>query len=226
MGFLTKFFAGPASLALPLLAGGCALPPAVTVASFAADGISYVMSGRTVSDHALSYAAQEDCVVFRAVKGESICHSEQTEMALANTTTATTQQPDGAEPIVGISVAQGGTAPVIATEKTPAVPATPDVWASWAYHGDAGKTSTFLALGSYRFRTNALGVATQYAAHSPHIVTAYLDGERFYRVIVGPYSKAEAFAAAKTALIRDGASPWLVRLCGVAGVGSNCSKAG
>lgn len=54
-------------LFLPLAAGGCVLPPAVTVASLVADGVSYMATGKSVSDHGISVATARDCAVLRAV---------------------------------------------------------------------------------------------------------------------------------------------------------------
>ena len=64
---------GPA-LVLPLLfLTGCALPPAVTVASLVLDGASYVATGKSTTDHAISAVANEDCALLRAIDGEDIC---------------------------------------------------------------------------------------------------------------------------------------------------------
>ncbi len=58
---------------LPLILAGCGLPHAVTIASYALDGISFLSSGKTVSDHALSAVAQRDCALWRVVKNELVC---------------------------------------------------------------------------------------------------------------------------------------------------------
>jgi len=54
---------------------GCivALPPAVQAASFALDGLSFATTGKTVTDHALSAVAEQDCAMSRALNGEAIC---------------------------------------------------------------------------------------------------------------------------------------------------------
>ncbi len=57
----------------PLILAGCGLPPAVTIASYALDGISFLSSGKSVSDHALSAVAQRDCAMWRVVKNELVC---------------------------------------------------------------------------------------------------------------------------------------------------------
>lgn len=62
-----------AVLIVPILLAGCALPPAITVASLAADGVSYLTTGKSTTDHAISAITQEDCALVRAVKEEAIC---------------------------------------------------------------------------------------------------------------------------------------------------------
>ena len=56
-----------ALIGLPLLLGGCGLPPALTAASWALDGVSYLVSGKSVTDHAISEVAAQDCALFRIV---------------------------------------------------------------------------------------------------------------------------------------------------------------
>jgi hypothetical protein len=68
-----------AMIGLPLLLGGCGLPPALTVASWALDGVSYAISGKSVTDHAISEVAQQDCALLRVVQGREICDSGNPE---------------------------------------------------------------------------------------------------------------------------------------------------
>ncbi len=63
---------GPALL-MALFLTGCAVPPAVSVASLVADGISYVVTGKSPADHAISAVVHEDCALIRVVKDEEIC---------------------------------------------------------------------------------------------------------------------------------------------------------
>lgn len=63
-----------------LLLSGCALPPALTIASYAIDGFSYLTSGKSVSDHALSAVTSQDCALFRAVMGNDICRDRDEQM--------------------------------------------------------------------------------------------------------------------------------------------------
>jgi len=68
-------------LLVPFLLAGCAVPPALTLASLAADGVSYVTTGKSTTDHALSAIAEEDCALVRAVKEEAICVPKGTAVA-------------------------------------------------------------------------------------------------------------------------------------------------
>lgn len=50
-----------------LLLGGCALPVPIQIASWALDGISYLVTEKSVADHGLSMVAQQDCAVLRGL---------------------------------------------------------------------------------------------------------------------------------------------------------------
>ena len=63
----------PVALALPLLTGGCGVPVAIAAASYGADGVSVVQSGKTTTDHLASMVSKKDCAVWRALRNRSIC---------------------------------------------------------------------------------------------------------------------------------------------------------
>ncbi len=60
----------------PLLVGACALPLPLQIAVWATDGISYVMTSKSVSDHGLSAAVGRDCAVHRAITEGAICRED------------------------------------------------------------------------------------------------------------------------------------------------------
>jgi hypothetical protein len=64
-------------------AAGCVLPPAFTIASFVADGLSVASTGKTVTDHAISLLAHRDCRLWRLVQGKSICGAATSVVAVA-----------------------------------------------------------------------------------------------------------------------------------------------
>src|SRR5215470_10860729 len=66
---------------MPALLSGCALPPAVMIASYAADGVSYVATGKSVSDHGISEVTGRDCALLRVIRGRPICEDKPAERA-------------------------------------------------------------------------------------------------------------------------------------------------
>ncbi len=65
--------------ALATVLAGCVLPPAVAIGSYAADGLSFIITGKSVSDHVLSEVVGEDCATWRMIKLESPCREYEDE---------------------------------------------------------------------------------------------------------------------------------------------------
>ena len=61
------------ALGLTLLAGGCAAPAAMTAASYGADGVSYVETGKSTTDHFTSMVSKKDCALWRIFRSRPIC---------------------------------------------------------------------------------------------------------------------------------------------------------
>ncbi len=62
---------------------GCVLPPAFTIASFAADGFSLALSHKTVTDQAISLLAHRDCRLWRLMQAKPICGADTSVVAVA-----------------------------------------------------------------------------------------------------------------------------------------------
>ena len=60
----------------PLFVGACAVPLPLQIATWAADGISYLMTSKSVSDHGLSAAVGRDCAVHRAITEGAVCRDD------------------------------------------------------------------------------------------------------------------------------------------------------
>ena len=69
-----------------LFLGGCALPVPVQIASWALDGISYMLTEKSVADHGISVLAQKGCAVLRGLldPGEFCRDFDSTATALAD----------------------------------------------------------------------------------------------------------------------------------------------
>jgi hypothetical protein len=52
---------------------GCAIPAGVSIASMIFDGVSLASTGKSVKDHAISVAADEDCSMWRVLVGRPMC---------------------------------------------------------------------------------------------------------------------------------------------------------
>jgi len=74
---MRKPFSGRSLLVLlgALFVGGCAVPVPVQIASWALDGISYLTTQKSMTDHGLSFITHKDCALWRGVQGNNICDS-------------------------------------------------------------------------------------------------------------------------------------------------------
>ncbi len=63
-------------LVCPLFVGACALPLPLQLAAWTADGISYLMTSKSMSDHGLSAAVGRDCAVHRAITEGAVCRED------------------------------------------------------------------------------------------------------------------------------------------------------
>ncbi|MFZ5780961.1 MAG: hypothetical protein ACOY4R_12255 [Pseudomonadota bacterium] len=57
--------------------GACAVPLAVTGASYAADGGLLLASDKTSADHLISMVSKQDCALWRAVRGRVVCRPRE-----------------------------------------------------------------------------------------------------------------------------------------------------
>ncbi|MBM3650926.1 MAG: hypothetical protein FJX11_24375 [Alphaproteobacteria bacterium] len=58
---------------IALLTGACGAPLAVTGASYAADGAFLVASDKTSTDHLVSVVSEQDCALWRVLRGRAVC---------------------------------------------------------------------------------------------------------------------------------------------------------
>ena len=66
---------------------GCALPMPLQVASWALDGISYLVTEKSVTDHGISLVAEKDCALFRGITEGAVCREwgdSETETLVAD----------------------------------------------------------------------------------------------------------------------------------------------
>ena len=63
-----------------LVLAGCALPVPIQVASWVADGVSYIATSKTIVDHGISAMVGKDCAMLRGLSGEDACRDEIPDM--------------------------------------------------------------------------------------------------------------------------------------------------
>lgn len=125
------------AIVLPFLLGGCALPPAISIASLAVDGLSFASTGKSATDHAISATAKKDCAVFRVVKDEKVC-KEFEEGEKPALYMAAEEWEAGGE-IVGVSGPNAPARPVVETNTVPDQ-LVEDIWMEGAEgEGDASR---------------------------------------------------------------------------------------
>lgn len=210
-----------------LLLTGCGLPPVVTAISFAADGVSYASSGRSVTDHAVSVAADQDCALLRVVDGKPICRKfrkgEETEMVLAAREWAAGSEVIGANDyegagFVGDSAAgkvPGGTRVAIAkTNLKPATVSSPRP-AGLALQRRKGR-AVDLVTGSYRRLEYAQVKADRLAHLDPMVVRVALPSGTYYRVVLRAHGTQDRRNQGAR-LRAEGVKYWTAPACRAAG---------
>ncbi len=65
-----------AAAALASMLGGCAIPPALAVASYLGDGVLMAATGKSSEDMGLSLATGKDCATLRLLRQEDVCRDE------------------------------------------------------------------------------------------------------------------------------------------------------
>ncbi|KAF0109840.1 MAG: hypothetical protein FD149_2760 [Rhodospirillaceae bacterium] len=153
-------------------------------ASYVADGISYLATGKSMSDHGLSAVMQKDCRLWRVVVGETVC-------------------------VIGFS--RGGEGVMVALMKgenaPPVLAALPVVTdANGHHHLPEG---AYLVIGSFLNPVNALILAETQEGMDPAIMPVLVHDRQFYRVLIGP---VEDVAEGRAVLAEAGYNDaWLFR---------------
>jgi len=157
-------------LFLPFLVNGCALPAGVVIASYAADGVSYVATGKSVTDHGLSAVTGHDCALFRPIfRQKPICDTTDTEQG----NTVLVENGNKAVPPPGTALAAAAPLPR-------------------AHAAPIASKDRYVTVGSYLSPDNAAREKARYAKLNAAIIPVDVQGKRFNRVVVGPLSVRDA----------------------------------
>jgi hypothetical protein len=164
--------------------GGCALPPAISLASTSADAVSYIETGKSLTDRAYSWVARSDCAFMRVLRGAPICFNDLQEEQDEKQLAAASATAPAATPTASASA---NAAPAVSAPASPA------------------PRMAYVAIGSFVDRANAERSAARYAPFHPVITTVVVKGRQFNRVIAGPLTPDDA-TALKGRLLADAGS--------------------
>lgn len=194
-----------------LVLSGCVMPPIVNFASVALDVVSFMATGKSVSDHALSAVVDEDCAVFRAVTEqnvEAVCQAyaseEERQAAIAPAVTSAFKtvfvEPDKVPP--GI-------------DDAPLPVALMDGIGESAARDERGENqpAIYLMIGNFPSLGGAEKLAARVTGISTVVAPAMAGDNRYFRVAAGPITAGETDAA-QARLVSVGINhSWTASLC-------------
>ncbi|MBF0094574.1 MAG: SPOR domain-containing protein [Alphaproteobacteria bacterium] len=209
-----------------LLASGCALPPAVVVASYAAEGVSYVSTGKSVTDHGVSVVMNGDCSLWRGLVEGRVCEDRPDAAFVSRKPLGDVGVADSARG--GLSSVAGPTPDSLAFDfdvrrlSSPVQPvaraALPDSEAGSPERMEAEAppvergAGLYLVLASLPDLSSARELVASQADLSPAIMEVDVNGRHYFRVIAGPYTIAET-KEARARLAASGLSGvWTLRI--------------
>ncbi|MEQ8370754.1 MAG: hypothetical protein RIE31_03075 [Alphaproteobacteria bacterium] len=94
-----------------LLISGCAASPVLSIASTLVSGITYISSGKSLTDVAISGAVDSDCATLNILRGQPMCNT-----AALNPTSGLASELHRLQPAAGL--AADGTATQVASRRT------------------------------------------------------------------------------------------------------------
>lgn len=219
---------------LPTL-GGCALLPTYQLASLAVTGLSYMLTGKSLPDHALSTVTQRDCSMMRVMNGGEVCSDPADQVPQVMIVGADTEREvvealapapksvagahnDALIDIAGVEALAPEPEPTALYDlsevaQQPALDslliATTVSTANVATLDESPQL--YVVIGSYRDRNNA---ESKKAGHAQSSITeASIEGRAHYRVVLGPYGDSIARLATDQNSELNLAGRWSVWLC-------------
>lgn len=174
---------------------GCATSGAMTLLSFGVSGVSLAVSGKSLTDHALSVVLNRDCALWRPVNGDAVCRrSNSSSAALAlGAARLEVEKTNPSQPLpianslrdsdrpYGIAGGRRSALAVTRSAMQPIIGARPlAVENTW-------RARTFAVLGSFKERDNAQRLAGRIGnATNVQVLTTELAMGVRHRVVLGP----------------------------------------
>jgi len=174
-----------------LLCAGCA-PLPITVASLVADGVSYVTTEKSLTDHGLSALSEQDCAIHRLLTEGVVCKESDGDIVVASTDLSLQSK-----------------------EVIPQHVATPAGNVSITHFGSIGEPipGVYMVLASSRDLGAARTFETRNPTMAPQVFAMPAGGRRvIYHVIVGPVTRTDYVIARKNAAKQGFDNTWALKI--------------
>jgi len=193
------------------------------VASWALDGISYVMTEKSVTDHGLSAVVQKDCAVWRGVTEGELCRdwgggqgtvlaalsnndekfnegqrirTDSTRKSILHSATINSGQVFRAHPSISPTLNKPQRTSLVQFGKRRNEPV----------------TGIYFVIGSFGTREGAVNLAENHGVLLPTVLTARLQKKSIYRVVIGPVEPGRE-QALHSQIIKNGfQDTWAIRV--------------
>lgn len=193
---------------------GCVAPPILTYTSVALDGASFLATGKSVGDHALSAAVDEDCAVLRVVTEqdvEAVCRdyasAKEREAAMAPTVVAAFKS-------LMVEIEPGKVPQAIEPAPLLAVAAmTGTGEASTVFSAVENRPAVYLMIGNFPSQDGAEKLAARVNGLSTIVAPAMAGDALYFRVVAGPLVPGETDAARSRLTAMGIGNSWAANLC-------------
>lgn len=201
---------------MALGAGTLCLSGCASLELLAVGGVSYLITGKGLSDHALSYMMDEDCAFHRIITESSLCQENRLNDDDANdimlAEVDTEELPKANEPDVVIAesddmIAANGFQP---DSLEPVQFSTAALQLSDEY---TENTEIFAVVGSFNDLQHAFKRSVMYRVYNTHIIENPTGSDTLYRVVVGPLDNRELISQIPMDLEAENQPPWGLDLC-------------
>lgn len=216
-----------AVLALVGLLGGCAGGPVLGLAQGAVNGASFLATGKSADDHALSAVVNQDCQLSRVLESQDVCQPHpafDSDATLADrdiepsrgafSSAYSFNATDRRSPARSDFPTADDTDSGLAAGAPPPPPVA--MPASAGLPGGAGSVpdlGRYLVIGTFTKEGDAWVVAQRFGPLGARSSPVRRHGQDYYRVVVGPAESA-GFAGLRRRLAGAGITgAWPVRLC-------------
>ncbi|GEM_PF-6742036 len=192
--------------AATLLSSACAITEMVALT-----GLSYALTGKSVSDNALSMVTNMDCAAHHMLDGDAICQSKTQSLA------------DNAflafAPMDELTY-ESPSLPVQFKDR----PSDLNFDAAGKDQRDVGvnaevstvpevKQDIFAVVGSFKDVQNAKVRKRQFDGYSARISTTVTKDQTLHRVVIGPLSHRDEMAQFPAYMTSEKTNPWIISRC-------------